>query len=273
MQLFTSVLAAATSIFVLVSAEEHAGVKPKPRASSRASKPSIIGGDSSVWSPKTHCDSSSSSSSSCRLSSSSTSCPLSSSSSSCPSSSYVSPCSSAWSSSSAYGCDYPCGLACNPLAPAVTPLPPVTPCDPLYGPGYGAYPAGGCGPCGDYPYVDPLLGPGACGPIGCGPIGGCGPAPYPVGDCGAAYAPNMCNPCDRPYPRPCDRKSRGSRRYAEAGCGPVAPWYVYLTATHTSTYSSTSTTYQVATTTLDTVTYSVYTISYTPTDYPPTPIG
>lgn len=282
MQLFSSVLAVAASVFIMVSAEEQQqqhGAKPAPRVSSRsskvsassrasrASKPSVIGGDSSVWTPKTHCESSSSSSSSCDQSSSS----------------YVSPCSSSWSSSAAYGCDLPCGIACNPLAPAVTPLSPVTGCDPLYGPGYGAYPAGGCGPCGPYGGYDAAAedvygGYGVeYGQVGCGPVGGC--APYPVGNGIGACAPNMgrcvdpcarpCErPCERPCPRPYDRKSRGNRLYAEAAVDQVVPWYVYLTATHTSTYSSTSIFATTTTTEITTVSFRVFTLSYTPSGYP-----
>lgn len=233
MQLFSSLLAVAASVFVMVSAEEQAG-SPKNRASnlnqksrghrsSRSSHPSIIGGDSSVWGPSSGCDLSSYS--------------------------YTSPCSSAWSSSYR-----PCGLAgttalCNPMSPAVAPLSPITDCDPLYGPGYGAYPGPPCGPCGPY------------NGNGCTPFVG-GPCVNPV--------VNPCaNPCVNPCYNPCDRRSRNSRgsRHLAHHEGRVQPWYVYLTATYTSTYTSTEIVQTDTTTTLTTVSYTLYTLSATPSAF------
>lgn len=252
MQLFSTLLAVAASVFVMVSAEEHQQVAGSPKTSgspktkthgSRGSRKlpnpePIIGGDSSVWGPSI---SRSSRSSRCSRSSSSTKCPSSSSSTKCPSvpscpsrSSRSSRCSSrsrsipscpsssstSCPSSSSSSCvssssscwspcdrpDYGCGVQCNPFGPAVTPLNPITPCDPLYGPGYGAYP-GGCADVCASPCASP-----------------CGPRPY-------------------------------------GNVGRAQPWYVYLTATLTSTYSSIATTNTFTTTDLATVSYTIFTIA------------
>lgn len=143
MQLFSTVLAAAASVFMMVSAEEsanpksrHSHARPMPSRSSRSSRnPSIIGGDSAVWGPSSGCDMSS----------------------------FSSPCSSSWSSSSSscYPCPLPCETTlCNRFSPAVAPICPPSPCEPIYGANCGAYPGPGCvqnacapcGPCGPRRY-------------------------------------------------------------------------------------------------------------------------
>ena len=185
---------------------EHADVKGVPlknRASRRSQAPGPIGGDSSVWTPKP-----------CRLSSSSSSLV-----SSCYSSSSLVPSSCAPRRSRHSGC--------NPCFPAaVAPLNPVTPCDPLYGPGYGAFP----GPCGS--------------PCGFNPPGPVGPA--------ARLSPFGLSPCG---PGPC-----------AAVKGRAQPWYIYLTATFTSTYSITASIVTSTEVDSDTVSYTIFTID--PTNVP-----
>jgi hypothetical protein len=233
MQLFSTILATATSVFLMVSADDSAILKSRSRPSvtsrpSRVSRhsrspkhsePSIIGGDSSVWGPSLGCDSSSYS--------------------------YPSPCSSSWSSSS-ISCDYPrpkpcpkpCPMPCttticNPFSPAVAPLCPLTECEPLLGANYGPYPGPGCAaPCGPYD--------NGCAP--CGPYrNGCAPL---VDDC-----------------RPCGPRPLGQR------LGNVQPWYVYLTATFTSTFETTTSSFASTTFTQTTVSYTVFTINSAPTTY------
>lgn len=231
MQLFSSVLAVAASIFVIVSAEEQAKAPeqshPRSRASHRTSqKP--IGGDSSVWGPPL--STKSSYKPSCK-SSYETSCEPSfescyeSSSSSCYSPYY----------SDYYGCNYPFGLPVNPLNPAVSPLNPISCCDPLYGPGYGAFP-GPCGLCGPYPCENQC------------------PLPCP-------------SPCPRRCERSCSPKGRGVRRYAVEAENACAPYYVYMTASQTSTYSSTLTVSLPTTFTTTTVSYTLFTIAEAPITY------
>ena len=77
---------------------------------------------------------------------------------------------------------------------------------------------------------------------------------------------------EKDWQQPYGARQRFDRRPCEepvrADC--PAPWYVYLTATQTSTYSSTLTLSSIATTTTSTVSYRIFTLPLlqVPTTYP-----
>ena len=205
MQLFTSVPVAAASTFRPVSAEEQGGVKPKPRASSRASKPPSLVVIHPSGAPRPTVILQAPGSSSAALFQLPSYLPL----------LFqlklmsllhlqllvlIIFCSALARSASAYGCDPLADWLCGPPAP-LSPLPLWLPVSLYNGPIVVALLVDG--PLREIAVWSwSSFGSQCHGPPGCGPIGGCGPAPYPAGD----WLPLTCSqhvqPPSHPTPAP-----------------------------------------------------------------------